>query len=110
MIKSDISCTEDEHFNGILKHVLKRSLSPKSKPSIKVKINSENQGANSSSYPPQYNPMKDTIGPDISDSQYNINQISNDPDSESSNISDFDDSDEDQTWTVQKKKNIRNRN
>jgi len=60
MIKSDVSCTEDEHFNSIPKYVLKRSLSPKSKPSKKVKLNSENQRASSSSGPPQYNPMKGT--------------------------------------------------
>jgi len=60
MIKSDISCTEDENYNGIPKYDLKRSLFPKSKPSKKVKLNPENQHASTSSCPPQYSPVKGT--------------------------------------------------
>lgn len=60
MIKSDLSCTEDENFNGIPKYVLKRSLSPKINTSKKVKLNSVNQQSSSSSCPPQYNPVKGT--------------------------------------------------
>lgn len=48
--------------------------------------------------------MSGTISPDICDSQFNINQISNDSDSDSSNLTDFDDFDKDQTWTVTQKK------
>jgi len=47
--------------------------------------------------------VSDTIGPVILDSQSKINQISNDYDSNSSNISNFNDSDKDQTFTVQQK-------
>lgn len=54
MIKSDISCTEDENFKQP-KYDLKRRLSPKRKPFKKVKLNSENLH---SSLPPQYNPVK----------------------------------------------------
>lgn len=59
MIKSDLSCTEDENFNGVPKYDLKRSASPKNK-SKKVKLNSEFQYESSSSCPPQYNPIKST--------------------------------------------------
>jgi len=59
MIKSDLSCTEDENFNGVPKYDLKRSASPNNK-SKKVKLNSEFQHESFSSCPPQYNPVKGT--------------------------------------------------
>jgi len=59
MIKSDVSSTDDEYFNGTPKYNLKRSASPKnSRPKI-VKLNSEHQHE-ISSCPPQYNPVKGT--------------------------------------------------
>jgi len=60
MIKSDLSSTEDENFNGVPKYDMKRSASPKNKLSKKVKLNSEFQHESSSSCPPQYNPVKGT--------------------------------------------------